>query len=97
MNTSCAESKPQPPPKKGEEVKAEFAMRGLSISAWARNHGYSAQLVYQVLDGRKRCLRGQSHEIAVRLGMKQGIIGSTKDIDALADLPTESSEGPPTT
>lgn len=66
------------------EVRAEFALLGLSIGAWARSHGFSAQLVYQVLAGRKRALRGQSHEIAVRLGLKRGHIGSIKDIDALA-------------
>jgi len=66
------------------EVRAEFARLGLSIGAWARAHGFSAQLVYQVLAGRKRALRGQSHEIAVRLGLKRGQIGSIEDIDALA-------------
>lgn len=66
------------------EVRAEFARLGLSIGAWARSHGFSAQLVYQVLAGRKRALRGQSHEIAVRLGLKRGQIGSVEDIDALA-------------
>ncbi len=66
------------------EVRAEFARLGLSIGAWARSHGFSAQLVYQVLAGRKRAVRGQSHEIAVRLGLKRGQIGSIEDIDALA-------------
>jgi gp16 family phage-associated protein len=66
------------------EVRAEFARLGLSIGAWARAHGFSAQLVYQVLAGRKRALRGQSHEIAVRLGLKRGQIGCIEDIDALA-------------
>ena len=67
----------------GDEIRAEFARRGLSISGWARSHGYSAQLVYGVLAGRNRGLRGQSHEIAVRLGLKHGLIGRVTDIDAL--------------
>lgn len=54
----------------------------MSISQWARAHGYSTRLVYQVLAGRMRCVRGQSHEIAVRLGLKQGVIGSVAAIDA---------------
>jgi gp16 family phage-associated protein len=64
-----------------EDILQEFASRGLSISAWARAEGYSSQLVYQVLSGKKSCLRGQCHEIAVRLGLKDGLIGN------LADLP----------
>lgn len=67
----------------GAEIRLEFARRGLSISGWARLHGYSAQLVYGVLTGRNRGLRGQSHEIAVRLGLKHGLIGRIADIDAL--------------
>ncbi|MER2021302.1 MAG: DNA-binding protein [Stenotrophomonas sp.] len=69
---------------KADAIRQEFARRGVSISAWARAHGYSKQLVYQVLAGRKRCVRGQCHEIAVRLGLKTGVIGSVADIDALS-------------
>lgn len=71
------------PGAKADAIRQEFARRGVSISAWARAHGYSTQLVYQVLAGRKRCVRGQCHEIAVRLGLKNGVIGSVADIDAL--------------
>ena len=70
------------PGAKADAIRQEFARRGVSISAWARAHGYSKQLVYQVLAGRKRCVRGQCHEIAVRLGLKTGVIGSVADIDA---------------
>jgi gp16 family phage-associated protein len=59
-----------------DEVRRDFAVRGLSIAAWARAHGYSSQLVYRVLAARKPCLRGQSHQIAVRLGLKRGLFGS---------------------
>lgn len=51
-----------------------FEMSGTSVSEWARAQGFSAVLVYQVLDGRRKCLRGQSHQIAVALGLKQGLI-----------------------
>lgn len=53
------------------EVRADFIARGLCISAWARENGFSANLVFDILGGRKKCLRGQSHRIAVRLGIKQ--------------------------
>ena len=71
------------PGAKADAIRQEFARRGVSISAWAGAPGYSKQLVCQVLAGRKRCVRGQCHEIAVRLGLKNGVIGSVADIDAL--------------
>jgi gp16 family phage-associated protein len=68
---------------RADEIRREFARQGVSISSWARAHGYSSQLVYQVLAGRKRCVRGQCHQIAVRLGLKEGVLGSVANIDAL--------------
>lgn len=75
------------PLRTGAQVRDEFNRRGLSISEWARARGYSAQLVYQVLAGRKRCLRGQSHAIAVALGLKDGLVGSLSDIDLFVNKP----------
>lgn len=75
-----------------DEVRREFESRGVSIAAWARAHGYSCQLVYQILKCQKPCLRGQSHEIAVRLGLKNGVIGSVNDLDLLACPPKALSE-----
>lgn len=78
-----------------DEVRHEFEVRGLSIAAWARAHGYSAQLVYQVLGGRKRCLRGQSHQIAVELGLKRGLIGSLQQVGARVEpVASISAVGP---
>lgn len=62
-------SKPRTP----EEARAWLGYQGISIAEWSREHGFSASLVWSILDGRKRCLRGQSHNIAVALGMKEGI------------------------
>lgn len=59
-----------------QQVKDEFRRRGMSINEWARNHQVSAALVHQVLSGKKRCVRGQSHDIAVMLGLKEGILSS---------------------
>lgn len=87
------------PSRTGTDLRAEFQRRGLSIAEWARVNGFSCALVYQVLAGRKRCLRGQSHQIAVRLGLKDGEIGSVADIGrrpstaaAQVDLPPERGE-----
>ena len=56
------------------QARAEFERRGVSIAAWARDHGVSRSLVYEILAGRKRCHRGDSHRIAVLLGMKDGTL-----------------------
>jgi len=56
----------------------------MSVAQWAREHGVSRFLVYQVLKGQKKALRGQSHDIAVLLGMKAG----TLHADLSAPAPT---------
>lgn len=52
-------------------VKADFEQRGVTIADWAEHRGFSRALVYAVLAGRKRCIRGESHRIAVALGIKR--------------------------
>lgn len=56
------------------EAKAWLQYQGISVSQWAREHGVSAALVFEILSGRKKCHRGMSHNIAVWLGMKEGIV-----------------------
>lgn len=75
---------PMDPPRTAEDVRAEFAARGIAISEWARENGFSATLVYQVLSGARRALRGQSHDIAVALGLKDGKFGYMSDLPFLS-------------
>ena len=63
-----------------EDVKCEFAELGLSISGWAKARGFSQALVYQVLNGERKAVRGESHRIAVELGIKQGKTGCYEDL-----------------
>lgn len=53
-------------------VKALFEETGTSVAEWARMRGFSTGLVYQVIEGNRKCLRGQSHRIAIALGLKKG-------------------------
>lgn len=68
--------KHQPPaqntvnPRREPTTIVKFRAEGLSVRAWAIAHGFSYELVYQVLKGNRKCLRGQSHKIAKELGMK---------------------------
>ncbi len=57
-----------------DDVRAEFQRKGVSISSWAIANGFSTNLVFEVLAGRKKCIRGQAHNIAVKLGLKAGEI-----------------------
>jgi gp16 family phage-associated protein len=68
---------------RGESPKAETAVapgvmdprtrlreHGISIKDWADSRGFNVTLVYAVIRGQRKCLRGQSYEIAKELGMK---------------------------
>ena len=73
--------KPQPQPrlKSLDEARAMFQDTGVSKAAWARAHKVSRAVVYQVLAGKKKGVRGQSHKIAVLLGIKRGRLGVRAD------------------
>lgn len=55
-----------------EEARAWLDYQGITVAQWARENGVHDSLVREVLAGRKKCLRGMSHNIAVLLGMKRG-------------------------
>lgn len=57
-----------------DEARAEFKRMGVSVTAWALANGFSTNLVFEVLAGRKKCIRGQAHKVAVKLGLKEGTI-----------------------
>jgi gp16 family phage-associated protein len=63
-----------------QEVKDEFERKGISIASWATANGFNTNLVFEVLSGRKKGIRGQSHKIAVKLGLKAGEIVDDADI-----------------
>ncbi len=67
-------------PRTSEDVKKEFEDKGISISSWATANGFNTNLVFEVLAGRKKGVRGQSHKIAVKLGLKRGEIVDDADI-----------------
>lgn len=45
---------------------------GLGAKKWAQQNGLNPSTVYAVLNGQKKCLRGESHRAAVLLGIKDG-------------------------
>lgn len=69
-----------------QEVRNELQKRGLSIAKWARQNGFSPELVHQVLNSNKIPIRGKSHEIAVKLGLKDGIIEPSFTFEKIKEL-----------
>jgi gp16 family phage-associated protein len=57
-----------------EEAREWLVKHGLSIAGWARNHGFKYGQVRDVLRKRLPCNHGESHKIAVLLGIKDGFI-----------------------
>lgn len=48
----------------------DFRVDGATIAVWARERNFSPRLVYAVLRGERKCLRGESYRIAKELGLK---------------------------
>ena len=66
-------------------VREEFAKKGWSISAWAKANGYSPNMVIAILadneaNPRIKCLRGDAHNIAVHLKLKDGAMSSSTNL-----------------
>ena len=55
-----------------DAVKKRFYDKGMTILEWAKKNDFDVNLVYGVLSGRSRATRGESHEIAIALGLKKG-------------------------
>ena len=55
-----------------EEVRAEFSRKGISFSNWAKMHGIRPPIVYDLINGRTVGNRGDAHNAAVLLGLKDG-------------------------
>ncbi|MFK4049001.1 DNA-binding protein [Acinetobacter venetianus] len=54
-----------------QQIKDEFHSKGITFSDWAKENNFSPELVYRVLKMNRLPLRGESHKIAVRLGIKE--------------------------
>lgn len=52
------------------QVQTWFRESGVSVVEWAAQNGFNPALVYAVMTGKRKCFRGESHRIAVALGMK---------------------------
>ena len=63
-----------------QQVRDEFDRKGVSIARWALNNGFNPNAVSDLLNGRKKGVRGEAHKIAVKLGLKAGEIVDDREI-----------------
>lgn len=57
-----------------QKAREKFHYSGKTVKDWAIENGVSPANVYEVLKGIRPCHRGDSHKIAVLLGIKDGVI-----------------------
>lgn len=55
-----------------EKLKENFAKEGKTLAQWARENNYKPRDVWLVVGGQNKARYGRGHEIAVKLGLKEG-------------------------
>lgn len=66
-----------PTDKCGKQAMETLNRLGMSVRGWAISNGFSPQLVRDVIKGKRSCRFGKSHQIAVKLGIKNGVIADS--------------------
>lgn len=56
------------------DARKRLELQGISVKDFAIENGLHPSTVYAVLNGQKKCLRGEAHRAAVLLGIKDGVI-----------------------
>lgn len=75
-----------------QQVLKAMERSGVTVAAWAREHGYRADQVRDVLRGKAKGRFGAAHEIAVRLQIKAGTLG-TQSSRAASRKPADDARG----
>lgn len=56
------------------EVREDFRRAGTTIRQWASENKFNERIVYAVISGENKGNYGKAHEVAVQLGLKDGVI-----------------------
>lgn len=59
-----------------EQARAELDRNGITIAQFCRAHGLNKNLVSDLLNGRKKGVRGEARRAAVLLKIKEGVISN---------------------
>ncbi len=81
---------PQTKPLTPNQARARIRLKGITLTQWAKDHGFPRDAVYRVLGGQFKAHFGRAHDIAVALRMKVPTddrststdAGNTQDRDA---------------
>ena len=57
-----------------KDARERLERKGITVRAFAAQHEIHESTVYAVLNGQKKCLRGEAHRAAVLLGIKEGTV-----------------------
>lgn len=60
-----------------EQALSDIRATGETVAGWARRNGFSPSSVRAVIYGASKGVWGESHLVAVRLGMKEGSFNET--------------------
>lgn len=55
-------------------ARKRLEQQGISVKDFALRNDLHPSTVYAVINGQKKCLRGEAHRAAVLLGIKDGVI-----------------------
>ncbi len=59
-----------------DQIKQQFKQKGITITEWAKEHGFRREYVYFVLNGQVKAHYGKGHRIARALGLSVGERGA---------------------
>lgn len=59
-----------------EQARADLDRNGITIAQFCREHGLNKNLVSDLLNGRKKGVRGEARRAAVLLKIKDGVISN---------------------
>lgn len=57
-----------------QAARERLERQGITVKKFAEENDLHVSTVYAVLNGQKKCLRGEAHRAAVLLGIKEGTV-----------------------
>lgn len=76
------------------DVRQWLERHGVTVTDWARSHGFDPTVVFALLNGRTKGRHGQAYQAAVALGLKAAPL--TGEPHPLADDTVAPARRPPT-
>lgn len=57
-----------------QAARERLERQGITVKKFAEENDLHVSTVYAVINGQKKCLRGEAHRAAVLLGIKEGTV-----------------------